>query len=75
MNISKFDEIAPNDNGTVIAAKINANFKKLQSMLAQMQQEYNAINGHSKIMPDTAGACTDHDNRYYTKTEIDAMLP
>jgi hypothetical protein len=75
MNINKFDEIAPNDSAKIIAAKINANFKKLQTMMTQMQEEYKNIIGHTTAIPDVRGACTDHDARYYTKTEIDALLP
>jgi hypothetical protein len=73
MNI-KFEDLSTNDSNDILIRKMNHNMKMIQILLQQMQEAYSKINGHSVVMPDINGANTDHDSRYYTKPQIDAML-
>ena len=71
----KFEDISTNDSNDILVRKLNQNMKTIQTLLQQMQEAYSKINGHSIAMPDKNGSNTDHDSRYYTKSQIDAMLP
>lgn len=45
----------------------NANINQILKATAQ-------INGHTSEMPDTRGTNTDHDQRYYPRRAVDAMI-
>jgi pyrrolidone-carboxylate peptidase len=70
-------EINLDDTTSVLVKKINQNnqamfleIKRIQAALEKL-----TLNVHSLKMPDNAGSCSDHDKRYYTKAEINALLP
>ena len=50
--------------------------RKLNDITKNLFKKLNSIKtfGHTSFMPDSTGSNRDHDSRYYTKSEIKALL-